>query len=89
MCKTGAVSFVAKSAKKIAFSGIQPTGALHLGNYLGALKQWVENQDEFLNLYCVVDLHAITSINSNFSPHLLRKETFEAAAMYLAAGNDI
>ena len=73
------------NSKKIAFSGIQPTGALHLGNYLGALKQWVENQDAFLNLYCVVDLHAITSINAS-SPNLLRKETFEAAAMYLAAG---
>ena len=42
------------------FSGVQPTGNLHLGNYLGAIKRWVDDQDKFDNIYCVVDLHALT-----------------------------
>src|SRR5437764_14420415 len=46
--------------KKRTFSGIQPTGNLHLGNYLGALRNWVEKQAEYDNIFCIVDLHAIT-----------------------------
>lgn len=46
--------------KKRVLSGVQPTGSLHLGNYLGAIRQWVKNQDEYESLFCVVDLHAIT-----------------------------
>ncbi|GAA7216097.1 hypothetical protein BD0076_03680 [Helicobacter pylori] len=46
--------------KKRVFSGIQPTGQIHLGNYLGAIKHWVEMQDEYENLFCVVNSHAIT-----------------------------
>ena len=48
------------SKKKLAFSGVQPTGNLHLGNYLGALKNFVSLQKEMECIYCVVDLHAIT-----------------------------
>ena len=46
--------------KELIFSGVQPTGNLHLGNYLGAIKRFVELQDRFDCIYCVVDLHAIT-----------------------------
>lgn len=45
---------------KRVLSGVQPTGSLHLGNYLGAIRQWVVNQDQYDNYFCVVDLHAIT-----------------------------
>ena len=46
--------------KKRVFSGIQPTGNIHLGNYLGAIRNWVATQEEFANIFCIVDLHAIT-----------------------------
>ena len=71
--------------KKRVLSGIQPTGSLHIGNYLGALKQWVINQNDYDNYFCVVDLHAITA---PCDPTKLRKETIQAAAMYLACGID-
>ncbi len=67
------------------FSGIQPSGNLHLGNYLGAIKQWVELQDKYEAIFCVVDLHAITVPQD---PVELRKKVIEAAKMYLAAGID-
>jgi tryptophanyl-tRNA synthetase len=65
-------------------SGMQPSGTLHLGNYLGALRQWVEaqNADAY---YCVVDLHALTL---QISPEMLRKNTTDLVATYLAAGLD-
>lgn len=66
-------------------SGIQPTGSLHIGNYLGALKQWVDFQNVHQSFFCVVDLHAIT-VPQN--PKKLREETFQSAAIYLAAGID-
>uniref|UniRef100_A0A0G4G8M3 tryptophan--tRNA ligase n=1 Tax=Chromera velia CCMP2878 TaxID=1169474 RepID=A0A0G4G8M3_9ALVE len=72
-------------ARKRILSGVQPTGNLHLGNYLGAIRQWVQNQDEFDNFFFVVDLHAITV------PHdtsRLAAETLQAAALYLACGVD-
>lgn len=65
------------------FSGIQPSGNLHLGNYLGAIKQWVELQDSYEAFFCVVDLHAITVPQD---PAELRKKTLEIAKIYLAAG---
>lgn len=65
------------------FSGIQPSGNLHLGNYLGAIKQWVELQDQYEAIFCVVDLHAITVPQD---PAELRKKTLEIAKIYLAAG---
>ena len=67
------------------FSGIQPSGELHLGNYLGAIKQWLPLQDEYEALFCVVDLHAVTVPQD---PVELRKKTLEIAKIYLAAGID-
>ena len=66
-------------------SGMQPTNQLHLGNYLGALKNWVALQDKGENLFCVVDLHAITQPQD---PAALTASTREVAAAYLAAGVD-
>ncbi|GAA0076880.1 tryptophan--tRNA ligase [Clostridium sp. CTA-5] len=71
--------------KKVIFSGIQPSGDLTLGNYLGALKNWVKLQDEFDTYYCVVDLHAITVRQK---PADLRRRTLELLSIYLAAGID-
>lgn len=71
--------------KKRIFSGVQPSGNLHLGNYLGALKNWVRLQDEYDSIFCVVDLHAIT-VPQN--PEELKKRTIEVAKIYLAAGID-
>ncbi len=65
------------------FSGIQPTGNLHLGNYLGAIRNWVTLQDHFESIYCVVDLHAITVPQD---PETLRASTREVAASLIAAG---
>ncbi|QQR78845.1 MAG: tryptophan--tRNA ligase [Candidatus Moraniibacteriota bacterium] len=67
------------------FSGIQPSGNLHLGNYLGAIKQWLALQDEYEAIFCVVDMHAITVPQD---PSELRKKTIEIAKIYLAAGID-
>ena len=71
--------------KKRVFSGIQPSGDLHLGNYLGALKRWVDAQDETDNIFCIVDMHAITVPQD---PIELRKKIRELAAIYFAAGLD-
>ncbi len=67
------------------FSGVQPTGNLHLGNYLGAIKRFVDLQHEYNCLYCVVDLHAITVWQD---PRELRSSTREVAAAFIAAGVD-
>jgi len=66
-------------------SGIQPTGNLHIGNYLGALKNWVRLQAEYDCIFCIVDLHAITVPQD---PAALRASTREVAATYIAAGID-
>lgn len=71
-------------AKRL-FSGIQPSGNLHLGNYLGAIKQWVELQNDYEAILCVVDLHAITVAQD---PAELRRKTIEIAKIYLASGID-
>jgi len=71
--------------KKRIFSGAQPTGELHIGNYLGALKNWVALQDEYDCLYCIVNLHAITLPQD---PRVLRQKTLDLARIYLAAGVD-
>ncbi len=75
------------AAKPIIFSGVQPSGNLHLGNYLGALKNWVELQKEerYRPIFCVVDLHALTVTQD---PTELRDKTLEIAKIYLAAGID-
>lgn len=72
-------------ALRRVFSGIQPSGKLHLGNYLGAIQRWVQGQEERENFICVVDLHAITVFQP---PELLRQQTRELTAMLLAAGID-
>lgn len=64
-------------------SGVQPTGNLHLGNYLGAIRNWVEVQDQYDNYFCVVDLHAITVPHN---PATLAQDTYTIAALYLACG---
>ncbi len=69
--------------KKRIFSGAQPTGELHIGNYLGALKNWVALQDEYESFYCIVNLHAITLPQN---PAVLRQKTLDLARIYLAAG---
>ena len=70
-------------------SGMQPTGNLHLGNYLGAMVNWVKMQDTHETLYCVVDMHAITQPTAVWGgPVVLRKSTLEVAAAYMAAGID-
>lgn len=71
--------------KKVIFSGIQPSGNLTIGNYLGALKNWVKLQDKYECYFCVVDLHAITVKQE---PKDLRRRTMEVLAIYLAAGID-
>ncbi|MGH1580513.1 tryptophan--tRNA ligase [Helicobacter pylori] len=69
--------------KKRVFSGIQPTGQIHLGNYLGAIKHWVEMQDEYENLFCVVNSHAITL---PIDPVFLKSQTYELVKLLLACG---
>jgi tryptophanyl-tRNA synthetase len=67
------------------FSGIQPSGQLHIGNYLGALRRWAAEQDQKVNYFCIVDLHAITVPQD---PDTLRRLTRDAAALYVACGLD-
>ncbi|HEX9923779.1 MAG TPA: tryptophan--tRNA ligase [Anaerolineae bacterium] len=74
------------ATKKRTFSGIQPSGNLTVGNYLGAIKNWVEMQDQFDNIFCIVDLHAITVPQD---PAILRAKTREVALLYLASGIDL
>ena len=73
------------NGKPRVLSGIQPSGNLTIGNYLGALKQWVAVQRDYDCFYCVVDLHAITALQD---PEELRQKTRESAAIYIAAGID-
>ena len=69
----------------LVFSGMQPTGNLHLGNYLGAIRNWLKLQTEYRCLYCIVDLHAMTM---DFEPQQLARSTREVAAAYIASGVD-
>ena len=73
------------SEKKLVFSGVQPTGNLHLGNYLGALKNFVSLQKNMDCIYCVVDLHAITTFQN---PSELKNNILETTASFLATGLD-
>ncbi|MGI0484595.1 tryptophan--tRNA ligase [Pantanalinema rosaneae CENA516] len=73
-------------AKQRVLSGVQPTGNLHLGNYLGAIRNWVEHQNQYDNFFCVVDLHAITVPHN---PTTLSADTYAIAALYLACGIDL
>jgi tryptophanyl-tRNA synthetase len=71
------------TSKPRVFSGIQPDASPHLGNYLGAIRNWVRNQDRYENIFCIVDLHAITLPQD---PPKLREYTLELAAIYRASG---
>ena len=70
---------------QLVFSGVQPTGNLHLGNYLGAIKNWVGIQNKYKSIFCIVDLHAITVFQD---PKALHEHTLETAAAYIACGID-
>ncbi|MEM7034050.1 MAG: tryptophan--tRNA ligase [Chloroflexota bacterium] len=74
------------NGKKRVFSGVAPSGNLTLGNYLGAIKNWVDVQDQYENVFCVVDLHAITVPQD---PIELKAKTREVAMLYLACGIDL
>jgi len=71
--------------KQIILSGIQPSGDLNIGTYFGAIKNWVKLQNDYINYFCVVDMHAITVRQD---PALLRRRTLEVAAGYIACGID-
>src|SRR2546427_9755188 len=71
------------AGKPRVFSGIQPSGGLHIGNYLGAIRNWGRDQDKYDNIFCIVDLHAITLPQD---PAALRGNTLDLAAIYLASG---
>ena len=72
-------------ARPVVFSGIQPTGAIHIGNYFGAIKHWVAGQDDAENIFCLVDMHALTIPQD---PAVLRKQILETGTVLLAAGID-
>lgn len=76
---------MSETKRKRVFSGIQPSGNIHLGNYLGAITQWVAEQDRYDNVFCIVDLHAITV---PYDPATLLAKTRELAGLYLATGLD-
>lgn len=76
---------MADEAKKRVFSGIQPTGKITLGNYLGAIRNWTPLQEEYDCLFCVVDLHSLTVTQV---PAELRKNTLDLVALYIACGID-
>jgi tryptophanyl-tRNA synthetase len=76
---------VSPTARQKVFSGIQPTGNFHLGNYLGAIRNWVRQQSEFDNVFCIVDLHALSQATTR---DLLRANINNLANVLLAAGLD-
>jgi len=71
--------------KKRIFSGIQPTGSIHIGNYLGAIKNWVKLQNDYDSIWCIVDLHALTNPDANND---VQEKIFDLATTYLATGLD-
>src|ERR1700761_4391000 len=71
--------------KARVFSGVQPSGQLHIGNYLGALKNWSEIQSQYESIFCIVDLHAITVYQK---PEELSLKIRETAALFIASGID-
>src|SRR4051812_4483821 len=77
----------APKTKKTVFSGVQPTGDLHIGNLIGALSLWVREQERHDNIFCVVDLHALT-IPEAIEAKALHKSSLDVAALYVACGID-
>lgn len=71
--------------KKVIFSGIQPSGNLHIGNYIGAIQQWIKLQEDREAIFCIVDLHAITVAQD---PKTLKEKVLDTVALYLACGID-
>ena len=71
--------------KKVILSGIQATGNLHIGNYLGSLNNWLKMQDDYECYYMIANLHTLTIRNN---PEILKQRTLEAVATYIAAGLD-
>lgn len=82
---TAPATAAASGTRPRVFSGIQPSGALHIGNYLGAIRRWVAEQDQNDNIFCIVDLHAITVPQD---PAALYEATRELAAVFFASGLD-
>ena len=82
---TDIIQTTPETPKKRMFSGIQPSGDLHLGNYLGAIKNWVDNAEKYETFYCMVDMHAITVRQV---PADLRRRTIEQLAQFIACGLD-
>src|SRR5687768_16095428 len=78
-------SKVSAGSRQRVFSGIQPTGSAHIGNYLGALRQWALQQEAHEAFYCIVDLHALTL---PWDPAELREQTLQKAAELIACGID-
>jgi tryptophanyl-tRNA synthetase len=76
-----------RKSKKTVFSGVQPTGDLHIGNLIGALSLWVREQDRHDNIFCVVDLHALT-IPEAIEAKALHRNSLDVAALYVACGID-
>ena len=72
-------------SKDTVFSGVQPTGEIHLGNYLGAIKQFLKLQNDSDSIFCIVDQHAITVFQS---PEELKDSTINVLAIFLASGLD-
>ena len=72
-------------SKDIVFSGVQPTGEIHLGNYLGAIKQFLNFQNDWDSIFCIVDQHAITIFQD---PNELRENVLSVLAIFLASGLD-
>lgn len=70
---------------KVIFSGIQPTGSIHIGNYIGAIKQWVYYQNIYKSIFCVVDLHTLTNVHLQ-NDKSIKQRTLETIALYLACG---
>ena len=71
--------------KQTIFSGVAPSGTIHIGNYLGAIKNWAKLQNEYRSIFCIVDLHALTTPQD---PEKLRKKILEVAMLYIACGID-
>ncbi|MCH9688516.1 MAG: tryptophan--tRNA ligase [Deltaproteobacteria bacterium] len=81
------MSISGTKTKKRILSGVQPTGNLHMGTYIGALMQWRANQVDYESLFCVVDLHALT-VPEAVDPEVLRRNSREISALYIACGID-
>jgi tryptophanyl-tRNA synthetase len=85
--QTSQVQAPAPPRKKVVLSGVQPTGVLHIGNYIGALSLWAQQQDEFQNYFMIADMHALT-IPEAVKAKVLRANARSVAALYIASGID-